>query len=124
MQTLLDTNCILRYLLDDIPEQANLVAKAIMQGACTSPEFLAESAYVLTGSVYGFSREEVSSALLSLLEEVDCEHYSSMQYALELFQKEKLDFADCVLAARHKVEGIPVMTFDKKLKRVLEAIDG
>lgn len=119
MRTLLDTNCILRYLLNDIPEQADTVASAIGEGAITSPEFIAECVYVLSGSVYGFSRKETAEALLLLLDEVDCDHYPATQRALEIFQEKQFDFADCVLAARHEVEGIPVMTFDKKLSRFI-----
>lgn len=123
MQTLLDTNCILRYLLDDIPEQAEVVAQAILGGARTSPEFIAECAYVLTGAVYGFTRKETSDVLLALLDEIDCDHHPAMKCALEIFCNEKFDFADCILAARHQIEGIPVMTFDKKLARYIASRD-
>ena len=119
MATLLDTNCILRYLLADNPEQAELVSEKVMEGACTAPEFLSECVYVLSGSVYGFSREEVADALLACLDEIDCEHMPAMRKALALYQDSALDFPDCILAARQGVEGIPVMTFDKKLKRLM-----
>jgi len=47
MNKLLDANAILRYLLDDIDEQATIVAAAIESGAETLPEVLAEVVYVL-----------------------------------------------------------------------------
>ncbi len=122
MQTLLDTSCLLRYLLDDIPDQADAVGQKILEGACTVPEFLAECAYVLSGPVYGFSREDTAAALLALLDEVDCDHHPSMQRALELYRESRFDFADCILAARHQVEGMPVLTFDKKLKRLIASM--
>ncbi len=120
MRTLLDTNCILRYLLADIPAQAEAVAVAIEKGACTAPEFLAECAYVLGGSVYEFSRDEVAGALLAVLDEIDCEHLPAMREALALYRSTTFDFADCILLARHRVEQIPVMTFDEKLRRTIE----
>lgn len=121
MQTLLDTNCLLRYLLEDIPKQASLVAKTIQEGACTSPEFLAECVYVLTGAIYKFSREDTAEALLALLDDIDCDRTASMKRALEIFRESHLDFADCILAARHQIEEIPVLTFDKKLLNYISA---
>lgn len=120
MRTLLDTNCLLRYLLDDIPDQANIVSEAIQKGACTAPEFLAECVYVLSGAIYSFSREETVTALLTLLDEVDCDHLSAMKDALGIFRNSNFDFADCILAARHRIEGVPVLTFDKKLVKYIE----
>lgn len=120
MRTLLDTNCILRYLLSDIPDQAEVVAKTVEQGACTAPEFLAECVYVLGGSVYGFSRDEVAGALLALLDEIDCEHMPVVREALAVYRSTSFDFADCILLARHRVEQIPVMTFGRKLRKAVE----
>lgn len=123
MQTLLDTNCLLRYLLDDIPEQAHMVAQAVEDGACTSPVFISEAVYVLAGRVYGFERSEVANALITLLDDIDCEHAPAMRRALVLFANTSLDFPDCVLAARHEVEAQPIMTFDKKLQQLISTTD-
>lgn len=124
MPTLLDANCILRYLLSDVPEQEARVAQAVAEGACTAPEFLSECVYVLSGSVYGFDRVEVAEALLACLDEIDCEHLPAMKVALDIYAEGSLDFADCILAARHEVEDAPVMTFDKKLRRLIERREG
>lgn len=119
MRTLLDTNCILRYLLDDIPEQSDRVEALIEEGAATAPEFLSECVFVLSGKVYGFSRGEVADALMAVLDEVECEHSAAMLRALEIYRGTNLDFPDCILAARHSVEGVPVMTFDRKLRKII-----
>ena len=47
-----DANVILRYLLDDVQEQAEAARRAIDAGAWTTAEVVAEVAYVLSG-VYG-----------------------------------------------------------------------
>lgn len=120
MPTLLDTNCILRYLLADVPEQFALVSEQVKKGACTSPEFIAECVYVLSGPVYGFERGEVADAMVALSEEVGCEHAPAMRLAFDLYRENTLDFPDCILAARHVVEGVEVMTFDKRLNRLLD----
>lgn len=123
MPTLLDTNCLLRYLLADVPEQFTQVSEQVKKGACTSPEFIAECVYVLSGSVYGFERGQVADAMTVLLDEVDCEHIASMRAALAIYRENALDFPDCILAARHAVEGISVMTFDRKLNKLLDQME-
>lgn len=67
--------------------------------------------------VYGFSRDEVADALSALLDEVDCEHEEAMRSALVIYRETALGFPDCILAARRAVEGVSVMTFDKKLAK-------
>lgn len=120
MPRLLDANAILRYVLADNERQAAAVRAAVEQGAATTPEALCECVCVLHGKVYGFSRQEVSGALLLVLEDVDCERSASMRRALELFAATTLDFGDCILAAMAQVEGCDVLTFDRKLLRLLE----
>ena len=56
------------------------------------------------------------------LDDIACEHEAAVRYALELYRNHTLDFADCMLAARFVVEGTPVLTFDKKLNRLLEEL--
>ena len=120
MRTFLDTNCLLRYLLEDNPEQCETVSALVEEGATTGLEFLSECVYVLSGKVYGFTRDQVSDALTALLDDIDCEHRETALEALRLYRANGLDFPDCILAARSKVEGVPVLTFDRKLRKLLE----
>ena len=122
MSTFLDTNCLLRYLLADIEDQFETVCQHVENGACTSPEFIAECVYVLDGTVYGFDRTDVANTMIALLDDIASEHESTMRYALELYRNHSLDFADCILAARFVVEGTPVLTFDKKLNKLLKEL--
>lgn len=122
MSTFLDTNCLLRYLLADIEDQFETVRQHVENGACTSPEFLAECVYVLGGSVYGFDRTDVADTMKALLDDISCEQEATMRYAIELYRDNALDFADCILAARAVIEDAQVLTFDKKLNRLLESL--
>lgn len=81
------------------------------------PGVLSECVFVLSGRVYGFSRDEVADALSALLDEVDCEYEEAMRRALVIYRETALGFPDCILAARRAVEGVPVMTFGKKLAK-------
>ena len=116
---LLDTNTILRYLLHDNEQQRSATVDAIMEGASTTTEVLAEVAYVLS-SVYKVSRADISWALHCVILDVKVENLKSVRYALGLFNQTNLDFVDCLLVAYHKVLGLDVMSFDKKLNSCLE----
>ena len=72
MSTFLDTNCLLRYLLADIEDQFETVCQHVENGACTSPEFIAECVYVLGGTVYGFDRTDVANTMIALLDDIAC----------------------------------------------------
>lgn len=41
MAKLIDANVIIRFLLNDIPEQADIVSNVIYSGACTNEAILA-----------------------------------------------------------------------------------
>ena len=116
--TILDANVILRYLLNDIPDMAEEARAGIMAGASTTVEVLAEVVYVLAG-VYGAERQAIASTLGSFLLEVDVPHRAALEYAIRLYGRCSLDFVDCVLAGYHYAEKMDVMTFDRKLKKVL-----
>ena len=39
--------------------------------------------------------------------------------ALEVYGKRNFDFVDCILYAYHELQGVHVVTFDKKLLKLL-----
>ncbi len=119
MQKLIDANVILRYLLNDITEQANFARLVIEGGAYTIPEIIAEVVYVLNG-VYKVPRNEIASILTQFLLEIDIENKAIIYEALHLFSNNSLEFVDCILVARHKILDEEIVTFDKKLQKALE----
>lgn len=122
MRRLLDTNAVLRYVLNDVPEQSEVVREAVIAGADTTPEALCECVYVLTGSYYSFGRAEACTALSLVLDDIGCEHSLAMRRALELYATQSLDFVDCIFAARSEVEAANVLTFDKRLSRLISLL--
>lgn len=66
MNTLVDANVILRYLLDDVPEMAVKADEIIKAGAFTTPEILAEVLYVLI-KVYKVEKSEACGFVKSVL---------------------------------------------------------
>lgn len=118
---LVDANVILRYVLKDHPEMSEQARKTIEAGACTTIEVLAEVIYVLRG-VYKAERGEMAGVLINLLREIEIEKKPAVLYALSVYGKTTLDFVDCVLAGYHHEMGIDIMTFDKKLNRLLDSV--
>ena len=63
-----DTNIIVRYLADDIKDQAKKAQQILEnENVFISNEVLAEVIYVMCG-IYEFSRDEVSDVLIELTE--------------------------------------------------------
>ena len=116
----LDANTILRYLLNDIPEQYEQVQEIVSSCQCiTSLEVIAEVIYILTG-VYSVKRKECAKALRILSKEIMILYSEVLEFALNEFESGSLDFVDCLICGYHRVFGIDVVTFDKKLKRRIE----
>lgn len=115
---ILDANAVLRYLLRDIPDMAEEARNAVMAGASTTAEVLAEVVYVLAG-VYGAECRQIAETVGAFLEEVEVPHPLALRYAFRLYGQSKLDFVDCVLAGYHHVDGAEILTFDKKLLKAL-----
>ena len=117
--TLIDTNVILRYLLNDIADQADKAASVIAAGAFTLPEVIAEVVYVLY-RLYSVPREKMYEIVSPILNEVSIENPNIIDEALSVYSKTKFDFVDCIILARKNLLGEDVFTFDKKLANRLK----
>jgi len=119
MRTLVDANIVLRYMLRDDDAMFRAAEQTMRNGAFLLPEVLAEIVYVLVG-VYSVPREELASQLQVLLDEVQTEHPEVLKAALATFGSTKLDFVDCLLVAYNGHLGDKVVSFDRKLNRLLK----
>ncbi len=120
--TLIDTNVILRYILNDIQEQADKAEELIEAGAYTLPEIVAEVVYVLT-KLYSVPRENISDIVSPLFDEVVIDDKEIIVSALKTFSDTKFDFVDSLLIARKKLKSEEIFTFDKKLANKLKTFD-
>lgn len=117
---MLDTNIILRYLLNDDEPMASEAETAIKNmDVQINIEIFAEVVYVLKG-VYHIDRTEIGQCLLELLTEVTTPEPEVVKLGIKTYAEQNLDFPDCILYAYHKVKGYEIRTFDKKLSRLLE----
>ena len=117
----LDTNAIVRYLLDDVKSQADQVEKLFEDAESgkleitLSPVVIAEITFVLE-TYYGQSIEKVSSEIQSILIQpwLVVEHEKAVFGLWEWYEKGQ-HFVDSYLLALEKYEGIEIFSFDKKL---------
>lgn len=116
---IIDANVILRYILEDIPEQTNQAAKVIESGASTTYEVIAEVVYVMEG-YYHMARNDVSWFIQMVLCDVEVPDKNVMRYALGIYNQTTLDFVDCLMIAYEKSFDASVFTFDKKLNNALK----
>lgn len=116
---MLDTNMILRYLLNDNPDMAEQAEQYLDSGEATvTAEVMAEAVYVLKG-VYGLERGTIAETLRDFLVLVSCREEDVLRVALDTYATHSLDFVDCVLYGYYCVRHATIATFDKKLLKLM-----
>jgi predicted nucleic-acid-binding protein len=122
----LDTNVLVRFLVQDDARQAatatRLIRRAVDGGATlfVPVTVVLELAWVLRSS-FGFDKAAVVQALFGLLGtfELAFESEGAVEAALGQYADGKADFADCLHAALAMVAGQqPFWTFDKLAAKV------
>ncbi|MEA3512998.1 MAG: PIN domain-containing protein [Campylobacterota bacterium] len=115
----IDTNYIIRYLVNDNIKMADIAEEILTtKKVFIANEILAEVVYVLLG-VYEISKENISNQLLELIsfENISVSNYEIINNALKIFKTKNLDFIDCLLCSYSNQDEI--VTFDKKLNRCI-----
>lgn len=121
----LDTNVLVRFLVQDDPAQAKRANALIDQLSETAPGFvsrevLVELVWVLERA-YGYARPEIAAALDGLLSatELLIEAADEVGPALEVYRNEGFGFADLMIAAAARRAGAAeLVTFDRKAARL------
>ncbi len=116
----LDTNALLRLLLNDVAEQHKAIKKLLHQAdnqLAVADVAVIELVFVLE-RYYGFSRQQVSEAVtgLMLLREINCNRTLFEKALLLYVSYSALSFEDCCLSTYATLnQAEPLWTFDKKL---------
>ena len=118
---LVDTNVILRYLIEDGGEKAEQ-AKKLMKRVETGEEFIEISALVTAEiiwtleKVYKIPRADVVARLLDMfmLTGVKSKEKRVITRALNVYGTMNVDFTDCYLVFLSKESDVPVYSFDRK----------
>jgi predicted nucleic acid-binding protein len=121
IKSALDTNIIVRYLVDDVTSQADEVEKLFTRAEkgeislIVLPIVVAEVSYVLQ-TFYHQSFSEISRNIQSLLIQpwLELEHFKAL-LGLWTWYEQGQHFVDSYLLALKKYENIGFVSFDKKL---------
>ena len=123
---ILDTNTVLRCILQDDKEAALAANEQMAREEFLLPiEVLAEIVYVLL-KVYSFDRATIIHSILTMMKHknVRIPHKRVVKMGLHYFGETKLDFVDCLMVGYAVVEGHQVFSFDKKLNKILSSLSG
>jgi predicted nucleic acid-binding protein len=120
---LVDTNLIVRYLVQDHEKHAKAAGKLF--DACDRgdvvivvlPAVLAECVFVLE-SFYEHPRGDIASALGRLISSPGVEIDAAIHLdALDRYRKTKVHFVDCLIAATAATEDMPLASFDQDFRK-------
>ena len=124
---LVDTNVIVRYLVQDHEKHSRAASKLF--DACDRgdlilvvlPVVLAECVCVLE-SFYGHRRGDIASALGRLISSPGIEITQVTLYldALNRYKGTKAHFVDCLVAATAVAEHMPVSTLDQDFRKFVD----
>jgi predicted nucleic-acid-binding protein len=122
----LDTNVLVRYLVQDDPAQSRKAA-AYIEGAADAGDqilishiVLCETVWVLD-SAYGYDKFEITSTIEKLLQSATFrfEAKDIVLSAVGEYSSAKVDFADCLIGRIHASLGCErTVTFDNALRKL------
>jgi predicted nucleic-acid-binding protein len=122
----LDTNVLVRYLMQDDAAQARLASAAIENAAGRGERLrvtaitVCELVWVLE-SAYHQSRSDVAWALQQIVRtaDFDIEDADRVRQAIMLYSSTAADFADALIGLLNEAAGCThTLTFDRSLKRI------
>ena len=116
----LDTNVLVRYIMQDDAKQARLASSLVESLTISEPGYVplvavVELVWVLSSS-YELGREQVVSALEVLLQtkEIQVENADVVWRAVRQYRASNGDFADCLIERSASAAGCSrTMTFDR-----------
>lgn len=116
----LDTNVLVRYIMQDDPRQSALATRLVESLSASSPGFVSlvsvvELNWVLS-SAYELNRTQLVDAIEALLrtKEIVVDRAETVWKAVRAFQNAHADFADCLIERSASAAGCErTMTFDR-----------
>lgn len=121
MKSLIDTNLIIRFLVNDDTNKANKVKKLLQNPENSNillDTIVAEIIWVLT-SYYELDKRLVIEKIRGLIhvDSISC-NKKLLDKSLSIWENNHLSFIDCYIVATAELESIPIYSYDKKLDTV------
>lgn len=122
VSSFVDTNVLVRHLVGDPPDLAARATAYLRKetGLLVADLVVAETIYVLE-SFYEVARPEISEAMraLIMMESVSVVDASLLLRSLEIYENDRLDFAESYLVALAESTNVmQVASFDRSIDRV------
>jgi len=120
----IDTNVLLRYVLDDDAQQSRRARRLIDRiRVLVTDVALCEALWVLAGKRYGLKKEEIVGVMYALLGEphITFENSSVVWRALVDFEESAISFQDALILYKARslqfasLSDLTLWTFDRKL---------
>lgn len=122
---IIDTNIILRFLLQDVVSQFKQ-AKKIFTDAKNGkvnliiPQIVIFEINFALKKFYNLGKEDIIEKIGQIVstEYIDVESRKLFLMAIGLYKRKNISFADCFLIAKAEAEEADLFTFDQKLKKL------
>lgn len=122
----LDTNVVLRFLMDDIADQTEKATDLFTKAKSKKldvfvPQIVIFEIFFALDKYYKFPKDQVINKLGTILATSYLHIQDKMvfQETLELFKRKNIDFVDCFLICQSKAKESDLFTFDKDLQKLL-----
>ena len=127
-QSIVDTNALLRFLLDDVPHQVEKVKQKLNLAKLGKIELVVPQIVIFEivfnlKKLYEFEKERVIEGVKIILSTpyLKIQDRDFFNLAVQLFQENKLSFVDCFLAAYAQDINGEIFSFDKNLNKLLKS---
>ncbi len=124
-QLTVDTNAFLRFILQDIPEQADEVEKLFKKAKQKEiqlfvPQIVIFEILYALDKYYSFPKNTSIENINSIISAkyLKIQNRNLFKKALEIFKKNNLDLSDCFIFAYSEDKKAELFTFDKALKKL------
>ncbi len=121
----LDTNVLVRYIMQDDVRQAELASTLVESLTESSPGFVTQTSVVelvwVLSTSFKLDRKQIAQALDALLaaQQIIVDRADQVVRALRTYRSTTADFADCLIERTATSAGCrQTMTFDKKAAKV------
>ena len=122
MRCFLDTNVLIRHLTGDPPEQARRATAFLARGEeLRVPDLIVAEVVFVLESFYEVERERVAELVRSVIGygAIRVVDDSLLLRAVEVYELDRLDFAEAYLVAVAEVSGVGALaSFDRSIDRV------
>ena len=117
MHIVIDTNALIRFFTNDIPQKANLLEKLLKEKKhIFVPDVVFPELEYIFVYQYKFPRKKLLKIFTFLVSQSNIDTTYQAKTAIFIFEKSKLDMADSIIAA-YSLKG-KLASFDKKLLQV------